>query len=108
MGRAPVSDGELGNLRMLRRLVTLLTITMIIGLLAIVSAVVIQINRAPAPLVLPRTITLPAGTRLQAFTRGDGWVAVVTRDNEILIYDAASGRLRQRVAVAPAAPAERP
>ncbi|MFD1193452.1 DUF6476 family protein [Seohaeicola saemankumensis] len=88
---------EPGNLRFLRLLVTILTGTMIAGLLAIISLLVIRFPTAtPA---LPDVITLPYGTRAQAFTATAGWYAVVTTDDRILIYDRASGTLRQEITV---------
>lgn len=48
---------------------------------------------------LPDTITLPQGTDAQAVTFGGDWIAVVSDDNRILIFDRASGALRQTVAI---------
>ncbi len=72
---------------------------MILGLVVIAAALVIRLQQAPAPLAVPEVIELPEGARVEAFTRGRGWVAVVTAEGEILIYDAEDGTLRQRVAV---------
>jgi len=55
---------------------------------------------SPRP-ALPAGISLPDGARAEAVTMGRGWIAVVTDSNEILILDAESGALRQRVAIAP-------
>ena len=88
---------EPGNLRFLRLLVTILTGTMIAGLLAIITLLVIRFPTAtPA---LPEAITLPDGTRAQAFTATPGWYAVVTTDDRILIYNRADGQLRQEITV---------
>jgi len=91
---------EPGNLRLLRILVTVLTVVMIAGFLVIVALIVIRFSSAsePAP-ALPESITLPDGATATAFTVGPGWYAVVTTDNRILIYDATSGALRQSIAV---------
>ncbi len=72
---------------------------MIVGLVVIVVALVIRLQQAPAPLAVPGVIELPEGARAEAFTRGRGWVAVVTDGDEILIFDAEDGTLRQRIAV---------
>jgi hypothetical protein len=45
---------------------------------------------------------LPEGARALAFTQGRDWYAVVTERDEILIFDRATGALRQRVAIKPA------
>jgi len=49
--------------------------------------------------VMPESITLPDGAEATAFTRGEGWYAVVTADNEILIFDAVTGQLKQTIAI---------
>lgn len=76
----------------------LLTLTMIVGVITIVGVIVTRMpqamQRAPA---LPDSITLPDGTRATAFTQGSDWYAVVTADNQILIFDRATGTLRQTV-----------
>lgn len=91
---------EPGNLRLLRRLVTLLMAVMIAGFLLIVAMFVIRLSGDD--LTLPETIDLPDGTRAEAFTATHDWYAVVTTDGRILIYDRSSGALRQTVTVAPA------
>lgn len=89
---------EPANLRFLRRLVTVLTATMILGVLVIIALLVIRLQTPGLP-PLPDHITLPDGTRPTAFTRGPDWVAVVSDNNEILIFDVETGALRQRIAV---------
>lgn len=91
---------EPANLRFLRRLVTGLTAVMIVGLLTIVALIVIRLL-VVQPLPLPDAITLPAGTVATAFTRGPDWFAVVTDDNRILIFDGATGSLKQTLRIAP-------
>lgn len=89
------------DLRFLKRLVTTLTVVMIGGVLTIVALLVIRLQTPPAILPLPQTITLPDGARAVAFTQGADWYAVVTEGDEILIFDRASGSLRQRVQILP-------
>ena len=88
---------EPANLRLLRRLVTVLTAVMICGVLVVVFLLVTRLS-GDAP-VLPDTITLPEGATAQAFTQGADWYAVVTTDDRILIFDRLTGELRQTVAV---------
>lgn len=79
---------------------TILTVTMILGFLTIVALFVMrftEMNRAE----LPDEIVLPDGTRATAFTQGEGWFAVVTDGDEILIYSRVTGTLRQRIAIVP-------
>src|SRR6056297_4293938 len=89
----PVSPA---TLKFLARLVTVLTATMIVGLLVITGLLVTRLGGGPTPLALPDAIALPDGARATAFTRGAGWYAVVTDDDRILVYDAESGRLSVR------------
>ncbi|WP_428542584.1 DUF6476 family protein [Profundibacter sp.] len=103
MNDAPLEPEEPANLKFLRRLVTTLTGTMIVGVVVIIGLLVMRINGKPAPVAtgldLPASITLPDGTRATAFTTGKGWYAVVTDRDEILIYDADSGELQQTVRI---------
>ena len=99
----PDNSGEPANLRFLRILVTILTASMIAGLVTIIVLIVIRvpnvIRTVEDPLPLPEAITLPEGVKAQTFTRGPNWYAVVTEDNEILIYDLESGELKQTVSI---------
>lgn len=85
------------TLRFLRLLVTVLTGTMILGLLVIIGLFVIKFSASAPP--LPERIVLPEGAKAVAFTQGDTWFAVVTEDDRILIYHPDTGRLLQEVEV---------
>jgi len=101
MDETPISPTDAKNLRFLRLLVTVLTATMILGLLAIVALLVIRFSTERPTLTMPASIQLPDGTRATAFTQSVDWYAVVTADNQILIFDRASGQLIQQVDVVP-------
>ena len=88
------------TLRYLKALVTILTVTMILGFLTIVALFVMRFS-AMNKAELPDEITLPDGAKAQAFTRGDDWFAIVTEDDEILIYGKSTGNLRQRIQITP-------
>ena len=79
---------------------------MIGGLITIIVLIVIRVptvfRTVEDPLRLPDRISLPAGATATAFTRGHDWFAVVTDRDEILIFDARDGALRQKIAIAPA------
>jgi hypothetical protein len=94
-------EAEPQNLRFLRRLVTTLTVIMVGGLLAVVALLVIRLSAAQSAVLpqLPDQITLPAGESARAVTLGEGWIAVVTSSEKILILDANSGDLRQTIAI---------
>ena len=75
---------------------------MIVGLVVVIWLLVIRLPAAmDSGVRLPERIALPDGAEALAFTQGNGWYAVVTSANQILIYDAASGALRQTVQIAP-------
>jgi hypothetical protein len=84
------------RLRALRLLVTVLTATMILGLIVIVGLVVITLTRSRPAVALPEGYALPAGENLHAFTMGEGWVAVVTEDRSgverIRVLEATTGK----------------
>jgi hypothetical protein len=74
---------------------------MIIGLLTIMVLLVIRLGGNVSSVPLPNGITLPDGTVATAFTRGPNWFAIVTDDDEILIYDAQNNDLRQTIKISP-------
>lgn len=88
------------NLRFLRVLVTVLTAVMIAGIVMILGLIWHRYNNARAP--LPEVITLPGGTVATAYTQGPDWYAVVTDDDQILIFDRATSALRQTIQIEPA------
>ncbi len=99
MQETPISASDAKNLRFLRLLVTVLTATMILGLLTIVALFVIRFSADTKTVQLPDAITLPDGARATAFTRGSDWYAIVTQAGEILIYNADNNTLRQRIKI---------
>jgi hypothetical protein len=88
------------ELRFLKLLVTGLAGTMIAGLITIIVLLVIRFPAVTAVRpTLPADLTLPDGLKAEAVTFGRDWIAVVTDTGELLILDAATGALRQRVAI---------
>jgi hypothetical protein len=88
------------SLRFLKGLVITLMITMILGVITVVGVLVTRMpdGRAQIP-SLPSELTLPDGARAQAVTFGNGWIAVVTQAQTLLIYDSA-GKLLQTIPLA--------
>lgn len=89
------------SLRWLKWLVTALTLTLILGVITIVGLLVTRLPLPGASLAMPpfpENLALPEGVTPQAVTRGAGWVAVVTEDQRILIFDTA-GTLTQEVQI---------
>jgi len=72
------------NLRFLQRLVTVLTMTMIAGILTIVGLLVFKMR--PESQNFPQTLVLPDGIKPIAFTQTKNWYSIITNANEILIY----------------------
>jgi hypothetical protein len=98
------NPGEVRSLALLRVLVTVLTATMILGIVALVTLLYLRLpggaSDAPAALpALPDTLRLPEGETAQAVTAGQGWWAVVTTGGDILLYGA-EGALVRRVPAA--------
>lgn len=88
------------SLRFLKWLVIALTLTMIGGVITVVALLVTRMPQAFSASLpdLPDQISLPDGTKARAVTFGEGWIAVVTTDDRILIFDG-DGDLRQDVAI---------
>ncbi|MFY1706202.1 DUF6476 family protein [Tritonibacter scottomollicae] len=93
----PENQDEPAQLKFLRRLVTTLTVIMVGGVLVVIALLVIRLSDEPDRPQLPAEISLPEGTTARAVTFGSGWIAVVTTDDQILILDATSGDVRQRL-----------
>ncbi|MFN6924941.1 MAG: DUF6476 family protein [Tabrizicola sp.] len=86
------------SLRLLKWLVVALTLTMIGGVITVVALLVTRMPQAFSAVGphLPEGIVLPEGAEAQAVTFGEGWIAVVTADQRILIFGQ-DGRLKQEV-----------
>ncbi len=90
------------SLRLLKWLVIILTLTMIGGVITVVGLIVTRMPKAFTARVpvLPANLTLPEGKEAAAITFGTGWIAVVSTDDHILIFDE-NGVLRQDVTIPP-------
>jgi hypothetical protein len=104
-GRGSEDLPEPPRLRALRRLVTALTATLILGMITVVVLLVVRLSAlqpAPPP-ALPDALALPPGETAQAVTLCAGWVAVVTLDaagaERIRVFDATTGAERAAVAI---------
>lgn len=71
---------------------------MILGVITIVAVFVTRMPDGNAPIALPERLSLPEGVRPAAVTMGRDFIAVVTDDRRILIYDR-DGGLRQEVEI---------
>ncbi|TNE69007.1 MAG: hypothetical protein EP336_03295 [Rhodobacteraceae bacterium] len=102
MSNLEIDPKDAARLTLLRRLVTTLLVVMIAGFLVLIALLVTRFPSmdAPAPTSLPwpDRLALPESITPEAVTRGSDWVAVVAGD-EILIFNAEDGALRQRVSV---------
>ena len=88
---------EPANLRFLRRLVTVLTAVMILGVLTIVALLVIRLNSGTAPIALPGAIALPDGARAVGVTHTPSHILVVTEGGDVLVFDPTGTTLRQTI-----------
>jgi hypothetical protein len=98
MDETPGPGVDTGLVRYLKWLVTTLTVTMIVGLVVLITLVVMRFN-APATVAMPETITLPEGVSARAVTRGPDWIGVVTDDDRFLVYAPDGTTLRQSVTI---------
>ena len=73
------------NLRFLQRLVTLLTVSMILGILTIATLLAFKLRSEN--INFPQTLTLPDGTKPIAFTQTKDLYSIISETNEILIYE---------------------
>ncbi|MEL6586815.1 MAG: DUF6476 family protein [Pseudomonadota bacterium] len=86
-------------LRFLRVLVTVLTATMIVGLIVVIFLLVTRWPRVSVP--APEALQMPAGAQAVAITQGTNWWGVVTEDDRFLVFNL-DGTLRQDLTIAPA------
>jgi Family of unknown function (DUF6476) len=99
MSQTPQEVPELPpSLRLLKRLVTVLTAVMILAVITITGLLVTRLPNLAAPPALPPALALPKGTKAQAVTMGTGWIAVVTQDDRLLIFGT-DGQLRQEIRI---------
>ena len=83
--QTPNGDFQLPrNLRFLQRLVTLLTVSMIGGILIIAALLAFKLRSES--INFPQTLILPDGTKPIAFTQTKDWYSVITDADQILIY----------------------
>jgi hypothetical protein len=96
------------RLRALRRLVTLLTASLIVGVVATAGALVIRLARPEPGAFDPRAVAaervrLPAGEAITAVGAAGAALVVATRDaggaERLRLYDAATGALLREIAV---------
>lgn len=85
------------DLRLIRRLVVVLTSVLIVGVIVIVGLLVTRLGLAPAPLALPDAITLPENARPEAITLARDWVLVLSDEGELLLFGRTDGVLRHRL-----------
>lgn len=95
----PEGEGPLPpHLRFLKNLVTVLTATMILGLLTLIALFVIRLGPGAGPTAtpppLPDEIVLPEGAVALSVAWGSDHYVVVTEDNRVLIFDADGGLIR--------------
>lgn len=94
-------------MRALRRLVTALTLSLILGVVVVAAALVIRIS-APAPIAGPTSIgaerlSAPPGESIVASGFGPGGLTLVTRDaagvERLRVYESATGALIRSIEI---------
>ena len=76
----------------------MLTLTMIVGIVSLVTLIFIRFQGEDATLYLPDSIFLPNGDRPIAFTQTKKWYAIITDEDEIMFFDK-KGTLFQKITV---------
>ena len=79
----PVNPTEPANLQFLRRLVTTLTATMIVGLIAIFTVLVIRLQSPVA--IFPKITALPEGTQVLSVSRTANELIVIDQNRKIYL-----------------------
>lgn len=95
MENGPENDMETGSdaalprdLRFLKTLVTVLTATMILGVITITTLLVIRLNDRAAPIRLdPGAFVLPDGVGLMGISVVEGVAVIVGDDGVIRLFD---------------------
>jgi len=98
MNNSQDRDHSVPHLTFLKRLVTVLTLTMIAGITILVTLVFIRFQDATPKAAFPSQISLSDGTTPVAFTQTKDWYAIITEENNILIYDR-TGALIQSIPI---------
>ncbi len=70
---------------------------MICGLVVVVALLVIRLSDDGPD--LPENIALPDGIEAKAVTFGEGWIAVVTADDRILVLNNLTGQIQQEILI---------
>lgn len=70
------------QIRLLRRLVTALTLTLTFGMIIIVGLLVWRLGPGPAQPALPEDLKLPAGEHLTGYAQSPQWTVLITTDAE--------------------------
>ena len=101
MTKTPPEFIEPKNLKFLRLLVIVLTITMICGIITLVLVIVIKMpnyNNTES-IQLPAEIILPDNMKVETFSIGSNHYLIVTKNDEVLIYDRKTNILKQRIKI---------
>ena len=91
------SELDPANIRFLRILVTTLTITMIAGIIIVIALLAIKLQ--PSKIEIPQNTSLPEDSNAISYSQGSDWIAVTTSENQILIFDSQTGKLRHTISV---------
>ena len=76
-----------------------MTVTLIVGFIIIVGLFITKFNSFVAlpDQIFPDQIMLPNGTRAATFTASKDWFAIITTDDELLLYDQHTNDLIRRI-----------
>ncbi|MDT2076231.1 MAG: DUF6476 family protein [Planktomarina sp.] len=91
----PASPPEPANLRFLRRLVTTLTATMILGLIAIFAVLVIRLQTTSA--IFPEITALPGNSEVLSISRTNTELIIIDQTRTIYILSLDGKTIVQKI-----------
>ncbi len=91
------------QIRLLRRLVTALTVVLMLGMIVIVGLMVWRLGPRPSAPSLPAEISLPEGERLTGYAQNPDWTVLITTDEadtqRLHLLRPGSSQIRQTVTI---------
>ena len=88
------TEESVPHLLFLRFLVTVLTLTMIVGIIVIITLFITRFNKQELP--IPEKLNLPSDSKPVAFTQTKSWFGVVDDNDQLFIFNL-NGNLIQKI-----------
>lgn len=95
----PLSGRDAALVRYLKWLVTAMSVTMIAGVIVLVTVVVMRFNADIAHTAFPDAIALPEGVTARAVTLGPDFLIVVSEGGRVFVFSPDGETLRQEIEI---------